>query len=124
MSFPHCTVFSLLTDTFLTEKRGKKSQVRGNVVFYGKNILRGQYMPQRSPRSDQVVLDRIAGRGTARGHLNLAIDRGQVVVDRAGTDNQMLGDLRICESLCQQAQHLDLPSRQSIGIGWRLHWRN
>ena len=68
--------------------------------------------------SGQVVLDGVAGRRTARGDRDLAKDRGQVGVDGAGTDHELLGYLLICQPLCYQAQHLHLPCGQSIGIGW------
>ena len=74
-------------------------------------------------RSGQLMLDGVAGGGAARGHLDFAINGGEVGVDRARTDDELLGDLRIGEALCEQAQHLDLACGQVIGIdndwfGW------
>jgi hypothetical protein len=66
---------------------------------------------------DQVVIHRIARGGHSSGNLDFAIDRGQVVVDGAGTDDQLFGDLRIGQSSGQQAQHLDLAGGQTVGIG-------
>ena|SRR5579884_2531295 len=43
----------------------------------------------------QLVLDGVAGSGTAGGHLNLVIDRRQVGVNRAGTDHELVSDLGI-----------------------------
>ena len=65
----------------------------------------------------QLVLNGIAGGGTARGDTNLAINRGQVVVDDAGTDDELFGRLGIGESLGHQAQYLDLAGCQSVRIG-------
>ena len=42
-----------------------------------------------------MVLHGIAGGGTARGNLDFAIDRSQMVVDGTGADDQLLGDVRI-----------------------------
>ena len=39
--------------------------------------------------SGQVVLDGVAGSSAARGDPDLAIDRGQVGVDGAGTDDEL-----------------------------------
>ena len=56
--------------------------------------------------SDQVMLDRETGGTTARGDLDFALDRGQVGVDRARANDQLLGYLRISESLRHEPQHL------------------
>ena len=47
-------------------------------------------------QSDKLMLDRVAGGSAARGDLDFPIDRGQVVVDGTGTDDELVGDLRIC----------------------------
>src|SRR6266849_4194397 len=64
-----------------------------------------------------MVLHGVARGGTAGGHPELAINRGQVGVDGAGTDDQALSHLLIGQSLCHYLQHLDLPGRQSGGRG-------
>ena len=53
---------------------------------------------ERDEELDQVVIQGIAGRGTARGDANLAIDRGQVRVNGARADDELLGDLNIGQS--------------------------
>ena len=40
--------------------------------------------------SNQMMLNPVGGSSTPRGHLELAVDRGQVPVDRAGTDDELL----------------------------------
>ncbi len=64
-----------------------------------------------------MALDGIARGGTAGGDADLAINRGQVRVDGAGTDDQTFGHLLIGQSLCHDSQHLYLPGRQSVRIG-------
>src|SRR5205823_4415058 len=49
--------------------------------------------------SDKVLFNRVTGGGTARGNLNLPVDRGQMCADRARTDHQVHGDLRIRPAL-------------------------
>ncbi len=66
-----------------------------------------------------MVFDGVAGGGYSRGDPDLAINRGQVRVDGAGTDDQAFGYLLIGQALCHDAQHLDLPGRQPVRIGWR-----
>jgi hypothetical protein len=70
-------------------------------------------------QSDQLVLDGIAGGGAAGGDLDFAVDGGEVVVDGARADDELVGDLRIGQSLCQKAQHINLAGSQAIGIGER-----
>lgn len=57
----------------------------------------------RNGRLDQVLFERIACGSTARGDLDFPIDRLQVGVDRARTDDELLGDLGVSQSLRQQA---------------------
>ena len=49
--------------------------------------------PWRKEASDQVMLDSVASNGAARGNLELAVDRGQVPVDGARTDDELFGYL-------------------------------
>ncbi len=44
------------------------------------------------------MLNSKASGGTSRGDSELAVDRGQVPVDGAGTDNELFGDLSVGES--------------------------
>ena len=60
----------------------------------------------RSGGLDQVLVERIACGSTTRGNLDFPIDRLQVGVDRARTDDELLGNLGVGQALCQQAQHL------------------
>src|SRR5258708_8545290 len=62
------------------------------------------------------MLDGVAGGGTARGDPELAVNRGEVKVDRARTDDELLGYLGIGQPLCHQAQYLDLTRRQATRI--------
>ena len=65
------------------------------------------------------MLYRIARGGYSGGDPDLAINRGQVCVNGAGADDQMLGYLLIGQSLCHHAQHFHLAGRQSAWIGCR-----
>src|SRR5437868_3613523 len=66
---------------------------------------------------EQVVLQSIAGGSGARGDAQLAIEGGGMVVDGAGTEHQVSGNLGIRQALGYQAQHLHLAGRQSRGRG-------
>src|SRR5216683_3292372 len=52
---------------------------------------------------DQVLLNGIARSGCARGDPQLAVDRGQVEVDGARADDELLGDLGVGYALGNQA---------------------
>src|SRR5260221_10090147 len=77
----------------------------------------------RSGGLAQVLFERIACGSTTRGDLDFPIDRLQVGVDRARTDDELCGDLGVSQSLSQQAQHLHFAHRQPIRRGGgRLGW--
>ena len=63
------------------------------------------------------MLDGVARGSAPGGNLDLPIDRGQMGVDGAGTDDHLFGNLGVGQPLCHQAQHFDLSRRQSAGIG-------
>jgi len=48
---------------------------------------------------DQAVFHRVAGSGSARRDLELAVDGGEVIVDGALADDELLSDVHIGESL-------------------------
>ena len=54
-------------------------------------------------RLDEFLSDGVAGGGTARGDPDLAVDRGDMRIDGARADHQVLGDLRVGPALGQQA---------------------
>jgi len=60
---------------------------------------RAEGSKQRWGTSHQELLDGVASRRGTRRNLNLAIDRGQVPVDGARTDDKLLGYLGIGEPL-------------------------
>ena len=68
-------------------------------------------------RLDQVVVHRVAGSRSTRGDLELAVDRGQVRIHRSGTDDELLSDLSVSESLRHESQHLDFAGGQAVGKG-------
>lgn len=76
-----------------------------------------EHHPRGSGCSDEVVLQGIAGGGTAGGDLDLGVDRGEVVVDRPSADHELLGDLGIGESLGHEPQYVDLAGGQVVGKG-------
>ena len=65
---------------------------------------------------EQVLLNGVAGCGGSRGDAELAVDRGQVPVDGAWTDDQLLGHLRVGEALGDETEHVDLAFGQASGI--------
>ena len=67
----------------------------------------------------EVLFQSIAGSGTTRGHLYLAVNGLQVGVDRMRANHQLFGHLGIGVPLGHQAQYLDLAGCQSVRIG---HW--
>ena len=63
------------------------------------------------------MVDGEAGGGGAGRDSQLTVDRAQVDVDGVGTDDQLRGDLDVCQPLCQQVQHLDFSIGQSRWVG-------
>src|SRR6266516_5012442 len=63
-----------------------------------------------------MMLYGVASRRTARGDPELAVDQSQVPVDRARTDDELLGYLGIGEPLGHETEHLHLTGGQSC---WR-----
>ena len=70
---------------------------------------------------DEVLIDGIAGRGTARGDLNLTVDRGQVPVHGAARDDQLFGYLGIGQPLSHELQHLYFAFGEASRIGRRRY---
>ena len=68
-------------------------------------------------KSNQVMSHGIARSPTARSNLDLGINRGQVCIDRATTDDKLFSNVCISPSLCDVAQHLYFACRQSVRIG-------
>src|SRR5215470_757486 len=73
---------------------------------------------------EQLVLVRKAGGSGARGDAQLAIEGSDMPVDGARTNHQVLGNLRIGETLGKPPQYLDLAGRQSERQGGWLQWRS
>ncbi len=67
-----------------------------------------------------MVFHGVAGGCTTAGDADLAINRGQVRVDRAGTDDEAFSHLRVRQSFGYQTQHLDFtgahPSSVKSGL--------
>ena len=92
----------------------------GTEEYLGKDLAKigqGANQAHTVEGSGQVVLNGVPGSSTTRGDPDLAKDRGQVRVDRAGTDHELFGHLLIRQSLGHQPQHLHFTCRQSIRIG-------
>jgi hypothetical protein len=49
--------------------------------------------------------------------MELAINRGQVLVDGAWADDKLFGDLGIGQPLSDETEHFDLTGGQARGIG-------
>ncbi len=67
--------------------------------------------------SHQLVLKGIACGSAARGDTQLAVDSAQVRVNGMQTQHQLLGDLRVSQARCEQAQDFDFTGGQPIWIG-------
>ena len=69
--------------------------------------------------SDQLVFDRSTSRGSARGDLELPVNRTQVCIDSPRADHELFGDLGGGQPLRHQAQDVDLASGQAEWISPR-----
>ena len=67
--------------------------------------------------SQEVMFDGIAGSSTARTDAQLVVERAHVGLDGEQANDELLGNLRVTQPLCHQAQHLHFAGRQSVGIG-------
>jgi hypothetical protein len=64
---------------------------------------------------DEVVLYGVAGGGASGSHVELAVDRAEMGVDRPDAHDETLRHLRVREPLRDERQHLDLPRAQPLG---------
>ena len=55
----------------------------------------------------------LSGRGVARVHVKLLEHGGDVVVDRAGRQDESLGDVRVGQPVREEAQDLHLSSGET-----------
>src|SRR6266516_5250109 len=99
---------------------GKAAKVRWCLGKGLSSVLAGGKMRSRERMKplDQVVFERKVGGRVARGNVQLSIDRTQVSIDRAWTDDQGVSHLRIGQSSCHQAQHLHFTFGQLTQSGW------
>ena len=65
----------------------------------------------------QLVLKGITRGSAARGDTELAVDGTQVRVNGVQTQHQLFSDLRVSQSRCEQAEHLELAYRQTTRRG-------
>src|SRR5258708_31186144 len=66
-----------------------------------------------SALSHHMLINGVASGGTTRRNLELAVDGGEVPVDCARADDELLGDLSVGEALCDKTQHLHLTGSQA-----------
>ena len=64
------------------------------------------------------MLECITGGGSSGGDLDLAVDRGEVMVDSTRADDQLLGNLCIGPTLSNQPQDLNFAPGQTIWMAW------
>ena len=76
----------------------------------------GELPVRQGARSDQLVFQGRPSRGSARGDLELAVDRTQVCIGGTRTDDELLGDLGGGQPLRYQAQNFDLATTQTEGL--------
>src|SRR5688572_5322615 len=69
-------------------------------------------------KSDQPLPGRQGGGFATVAHPQLAQDVGDVIVDGAGTDEQVRGNLRIGQVLAEESQDF-LLAEGEINAGWR-----
>src|SRR5450759_4354332 len=62
------------------------------------------------------MYDGRTSRGTARGDTELTVNRTQVCIGSARTDNELFGDLGGGQPQCHQAQDFDFASGQAEGV--------
>jgi hypothetical protein len=65
---------------------------------------------------DELVVDGVTSCGVARGDAELPINRTQVCISSAGTDDKFFGYLGIRQAERHQAQDLDLAGSQTEGV--------
>ncbi len=70
-------------------------------------------------RSDQLVFESRTSRSSARGNLELAVNRTHVGIGRPRTDHERICDVGGGQPLRQQAQDFDLASGEAEGIAPR-----
>ena len=75
------------------------------------------YVETGGRQLDKMMFKRVAGAGTARGNLDLAVNDNQVSIDRARTDYKLPCDLCIGQPLGYKEEYLELTRRQAIGTG-------
>src|SRR5215467_4931512 len=71
-------------------------------------IERTGKVPRHEEASREVVLDGIAGRSTAGGNSQLAVDRAHMEIDGDDADDQPLSNLRAGQALSKQTEHIQL----------------
>ena len=67
-------------------------------------------------QSDQFVLDGRTSCGGSRGDAELTVNRTQMRISCARTDNEPFSDLEGRQSLRHEAQYFDFASGQAEGI--------
>ena len=70
----------------------------------------------------KLVIERIAHGATTRGDTEFTVYRGEVRVDRARDDVQLVGNLRISKPGSNQAQHFQLTYGQ-VSMQWSWLWK-
>ena len=68
--------------------------------------------------SDEASLECLTSGGSCGGDLDLAVDRGEVMVDRTRADDQLLGNLCIGPAHGNETQDLNFAPGQSIWMAW------
>ena len=63
------------------------------------------------------MFKRVAGSGSARGDLDFPVDGGEVVIDGAGADDELVGDLHVSQTLSEETEDFDFAGGEVIGIG-------
>ncbi len=59
----------------------------------------------------------VVGSGRACGDLDFSVDRGEVVIDSAGADDELICDLRVSQALSEETEDFDFAGSEVIGIG-------
>ena len=68
--------------------------------------------PDRASNSDQATRGCSGDGGSAGRGVQLSKDIRHMPMGRVGADHQALCDLSVRDALCEQAEYLELPSRQ------------
>src|SRR5438128_666154 len=79
--------------------------------------------PEDGEVSHQFVFYGIASRRTTGGNSQLGVDRAHVEIDGDNADDELLGNQRTRQALCEQTQHFSFARGEGCGNERCRLWR-